>query len=217
MVAERSFADGVTGVVLCGGQSARMGFDKAAARVLGISLLEAAAAALLPLARETLLACGPSERYRDLGLPLVVDRVPAGGPLAGLEAGLARARTEWIAALACDMPRANARVFEALLARAVERDLDACLLETEGGVEPLFAIYRKSCLAPMRAALAAGERKVTSFEGFATADGRRVRIAVLPERDLPGDLATRGVARNLNTPEDLALEAPLGRASRSAP
>src|SRR5262249_41439951 len=104
----------------------------------------------------------------------------------------------------CDMPHADGRVLLLLLERAIERDLDACLLETEGGVEPLCAVYRRTCLEPIRAALDEGERKVTRFEGHARADGRPPRVGVLAERELPGDLRTARVALNLTTPEDVA-------------
>jgi len=190
-----------------------MGRDKAALRVAGATLLESAAAAFTGLAGETLLACGPTERYRDLGFPLVLDAFPDAGPLAGLEAGLARARTEWLAALACDMPRATPEVVRQLLERAQERDLDVCFLRTEKGIEPLFAVYRRTCLEPVRAALQAGERKLVSFLRFKTSDGRRPRSGNLLEADLPGGLAAAGVAHNLNTPEDLRAEiGPGGRA-----
>ena len=140
----------------------------------------------------------------------VLDAFPDGGPLAGLEAGLARARTEWLAALACDMPRATPEVVRQLLERARERDLDVCFLQTEKGIEPLFAVYRRTCLASIRAALQAGERKVVSFLRFPMSDGRLPRSGSLLETDLGGGLAEAGVAHNLNTPEDLRLEIAAG-------
>ena len=118
-----------------------MGSDKASLRLAGATLLERAAAELDSIASPTLLACGTSPRYAELGRPLVLDAYPDGGPLAGLEAALARSRTEWLAAIACDMPRAEGRVLLALLARAEERGLDVCLLETEKGVEPHCAAH----------------------------------------------------------------------------
>jgi molybdopterin-guanine dinucleotide biosynthesis protein A len=175
------------------------------------------------------LACGPESRYGHLGLPLALDARPGGGPLAGLEAGLACARSEWVAALACDMPRADPRVFLALLDHAEEGHLDACLLETRTGVEPLCAVYHRSCLAPIRAALAAGERKLTAFHRFAkspASSGELLSVGTLAESALPGELAALGVAVNLNTPEDLRAETgapvvvePLAveRVGRSAP
>jgi len=202
----------LTGLVLCGGSSLRMGSDKAALPLAGRTLLERAAATFEGIAVETLLACGASPRYGELGLPLVLDRFPGAGPLSGLEAGLARARTDWVAALACDMPRAAPEAFLALEDRAIEGDFDLCLLVTDKGVEPLFAVYRRTCLEPVRAALAAGERRIIAFHPFPTAAGRPLRIGTLDERELPGGLVARGVARNVNTPAELSAEL----ASRSA-
>ena len=173
---------------------------KARLRVGARTLLEAAVDTLRRLTPDVVLACGVEDRYGELGLERVRDRVADGGPLAGLEAALERA-DGWVLALACDMPRADVRVFEALLERARERGLDACLLETEGGLEPLFAVYRRACLAAVRRAIDAGERKMTSFHG-----ARGLRIGALAVRELPPDLTHGDHARNLNTPEELSAE-----------
>lgn len=183
-----------------------MGSDKAALSLQGRTLLERATATFEGIAVETLLACGSSARYGELGLPLVLDGMGGAGPLAGLEAGLARARTEWVAALACDMPRAAPEAFLALHDHAIATGSDLCLLATEKGVEPLFAVYRQTCLDPVRAALAAGERRIVAFHTFRTALKRPLRIGTLHERDLPRALVDRGVARNVNTPADLSAE-----------
>jgi molybdenum cofactor guanylyltransferase len=206
---ERARTD-LTGVVLCGGKSRRMGRDKAGLNVGGRTLLERAVRLLDSISSRTLLACGPDARYAELGLPLALDVRPDGGPLAGLEAALAACETEYLAALACDMPRAEGRVFLRLHDRAVERNLDACLLETANGEEPLFAIYRRSCLDPIRAALESGERKVTSFLRFPKSDGTLPRFGSLREDELPSELAGVDLARNLNTPEELLLEIDAG-------
>lgn len=167
-----------------------MGRDKSLLEVRGETLLAHAIGTLEPVASEVLLACGPSERYAEYGRRLVLDRFEDGGPLAGLEAALSASRTEWIVALACDMPRADASTLGRLLER---EDLDVCFLRTERGVEPLCAVYRRTCLAPMRAALEAGERKVVSFLRFG-----RLQAG---DRELDG-----GVAVNLNTPEEFHAE-----------
>ena len=183
-----------TGVVLCGGRSVRMGRDKSLLEIGGRTLLERAIAVFDGIADEVLLACGPAGRYADLGRPLVLDAFPDGGPLAGLEAGLRRAKTEWIAALACDMPRVEPSIFGELLERAERDGLDVCFLRTDRGVEPLCAVYRKTCLAPMRAALEAGERKVVSFLRF-DPQPRAGEIALEPS-----------LAVNLNTPAEFQAE-----------
>jgi molybdopterin-guanine dinucleotide biosynthesis protein A len=208
--------DSLTGVVLCGGASRRMAGagDKALLRVGERTLLEDAAAVLGGVSARVLLACGAERRYAELGLELVLDapwpdagdeegaregddRGP--GPLAGLLAALEAAGTEWLAVLACDMPRAQPGILRRLHDRAVERDLDACLFETEAGVEPLFAVYRRSCSEPIRRALAAGRRRLVAFHD-------EISVATLREAELEPALRARDCARNLNTPADLARE-----------
>ncbi len=195
----------VTGVVLCGGESLRMGRDKALLEVDGQSLLARALAVLEPLAGESLLACGERPRYRELGRRLVLDSLPrvrgrGAGPLAGLAAGLAAAEGEWVLALACDLARVDSATLATLLRATAAADADVGLFEGERGVEPLCGVYRASCREPVRAALARGERKMTSFwEGDA-----RLRVVRLPARDPGGGRDERRFV-NLNTPRDLAI------------
>ena len=187
-----------TGVVFCGGRSRRMGVDKALlVDDAGRSLLQRACATLAPLADELMLACGPSPRYGELGLTLVLDRRQDGGPLAGLEAALECARTHWLAVLACDMPRASTATLAALLLEAERADLDACWLATPAGVEPLCAVYSRACLEPVRAALEAGERRMIAFHEYPVS-GRALRLAGM-------DLRGVDLASNLNTPADWDL------------
>lgn len=206
-------ASAVVGVVFCGGESSRMGRDKARLELGGRSLLARAADLLRQLTPTVLLSSGPAPRYAELGLAEVQDERPGGGPLAGLAAALERAAESgadtWLLVLACDMPQAEAAVFRHLLATAEARGWDGCMLETGAGVEPLFAVYRARCLHAVRRALAAGERKMTSFhrapgaEAFAAHDPRwRPAVGRLPEAELPAQLARCEPARNVNTPED---------------
>ena len=188
--------------VLCGGSSRRMGADKAELVLRGASLLERAVAVLGDVAPRVVLACGSTRRYADLGRDLVLDARPDGGPLAGLEAALddlERAGGGWLAVLACDMPRAEPELLLRLRARAEERGLDLCTLETDAGLEPLCGVYHVRCLAAVRGALEAGERRMSSFHSG-------VKAGTLHERELSAALRAREPARNLNTPAELDEE-----------
>lgn len=187
----------MSGLVLCGGASSRMGRDKARVELDGRPLLAHALAVFDELGVSARLACGSAPRYADFRRELVLDDVPAAGPLAGLAAGLesaARAGETWVAVLACDMPRARAQVLTRLLAEARERDLDACLAGLERGSQPAYAVYHTRCAVPARAALEAGERRLVSFHG-----ALRVGVLALAD-DAPS-------ACNVNTPEELARAA----------
>ncbi len=201
-MAAAGLAAPASGLVLCGGASRRMGADKALLALGEHTLLERAIACLAPHAAPVRLACGERERYREFGLALVCDRIAGAGPLAGLEAGLAAASESgpggYVCVLAVDMPRADAELVARLLARARADDLDACLLASAGGPEPLCAVYHTRLLPRVRAALDAGERKVTSFLApeFGAHPARVAHVAA-PASD---------AAVNLNTPADLARE-----------
>lgn len=183
----------VTGLVLCGGASRRMGSDKALLSFAGGRVIDGPLRALGELAPRVLLATGAEPRYTDLGLECVLDAVADAGPLAGLCAGLEASRTEWLAVLSCDLPLARADVLGALLERARTARWDAALLELPRGTQPLYAVYRISCLGPVRAALRRGERRMVAFHGEIVVGS--VAAAVL------GPQAERS-ALNLNTPED---------------
>ncbi len=179
----------VTGVVLCGGRSRRMGTDKAVLEVGGRRMIDAVLDALQPLAGRVVLACGSAPRYGELGLTVALDGIADGGPLVGLLAGLEAADTEWCVVLASDMPRASSGIMEALIERAARDELDVCLLESESGIEPLFGVYRRSCIPAIRAALDAGERRMIAFhDGLSVGTLRRTGL---------------GSTLNVNTPAEL--------------
>jgi molybdopterin-guanine dinucleotide biosynthesis protein A len=183
-----------------------MGSDKALVSLGDRTLLERAIATLASVTEHVVLATGATPRYAELGLPIALDRWADAGPLAGLEAALARAPEGFVVVCACDMPRVDAQLLEALVARATESDADVCLLRTEGGVEPLCGVYHTRVLVAIRAALDAGERKVLSFLRFTLSDGRAPRAIDASERELVGETRERSAGINLNTPEDLAAE-----------
>ncbi len=192
----------ILGVVFCGGESKRMGFDKATAPLGPGTLIERSVAGLADVVPEVVLASGEFERYPELGLECVLDRDGGSGPLAALEAGLRHARLQhgegWVCVLPCDSPRADGRVFAHLLARAQRVGAQACLLETEQGPQPLYAVYSTDCLEPVAAALDAGERRMIAWhEGYGAVEVTGVRLS-----DLPAEIA-RSCADNVNTPEEL--------------
>jgi molybdopterin-guanine dinucleotide biosynthesis protein A len=176
-----------------------MGEDKALVAIDGVTLLERTTRVFESITDDVRLACGPVPRYTELGLELVLDRAPDLGPLGGLEAALADGRAELVVATACDMPRLEAALFESLLAQARSERLDACIVRSARGNEPLCGVWRATMLAPIRAALARGERRVVAAFDEELAAGGRPRVGYLALADVEH-------VRNLNTPADLAAE-----------
>ena len=184
----------VVGFVVAGGESRRMGRDKALLPWGGTDLLDHALARLRAVTSDVRILCGSEMRYLDRGLPVEIDLARDAGPLAGILTGLTAASGRPGLFLAVDLPH----VPVALLARLVEQagGGDAVVPVSTRGPEPLCAVYGPGCLEPIRRRMAAGEFEMTAF-------WPDVRVLELGGAELaafgdPGDLF-----RNLNTPADL--------------
>lgn len=191
-------------VLLCGGQSRRMGEDKAGIELAGRTFLDRALEALRALDAEIVLATGPQDRYGDTGLARVQDAPRTAGPAAGLLAAMESIPARRYVLVACDMPRLDPRVLDRLVQCAETGDLDACFFESESGREPLCAVYSGRILGLVRSAQARGKRRVTAFLDEPGAEN--LRVGTLGVDELDGELRGSDCARNVNTPEELRDE-----------
>ena len=185
----------VTGVVLAGGASRRMGRDKAFLDLGGRPLIAHVLERMGEVCAETLIVANDIPRYAGLGVRIVPDVFPGVGVLGGLHAGLAAARHDLILAVGCDMPFLNPALLRAFVAWAEGYDVVA--LRRGDQVETLHAAYRRTCLGPMEEVIRSGQQRIISF--FPQV---RVRY-VAPEDIFPLDPDLRSF-RNVNTPEEWA-------------
>lgn len=159
--------------VLCGGQSRRMGRDKAllSIRPGDPPLLALVIERARPLSDDVFLVGVSRPGYECFGLPLIEDEHPGVGPLGGIATALAHAAHPDCLVVACDMPFLNSRVLAYLagLPRAPYDVLvpvlpaDPAAQASHLVFQPLHAIYRRTCRAPIARRLATGEWRVTSF------------------------------------------------------
>jgi len=156
-----ALAAGVTGVILAGGQSSRMGSNKALLPYRGGRFIESIYRQLSGHFEELMLVTNTPEQYAFLGCRMARDLHPGMGALAGLHAGLYHSRTPHIFAVACDMPYLNDTLIRALLAR--RHQADVVIPESGDGLEPLHAVYGAGCLPAMEQALLDGRRRIVSF------------------------------------------------------
>jgi molybdopterin-guanine dinucleotide biosynthesis protein A len=142
------------GFVLVGGHSRRMGRDKGLLP-LGGNILVAHIAARVKEAAGSVHLVGAREMYENLGFPTLPDRYPGFGPTGGIVTALAApASSEWNLIVACDMPGISTDFLTALLAEAVDNGRDATVPVTpDGRRHPLCAVYRRSALFPLQAAV----------------------------------------------------------------
>ncbi|MBI3456282.1 MAG: molybdenum cofactor guanylyltransferase [Candidatus Rokubacteria bacterium] len=186
----------VSGVILAGGKSRRMGGSPKALVPFGerplIQHIVETLGAVLP---DCLLVTNSPELYAFLELPMVGDVFPEGGSLGGIYSGLAVVPGEAALCVACDMPFLSAGLIAYLAERA--READVVIPDVAGELQPLHAVYGKACLPPMERRLRAGQLKVIGFF-------EEVRVLRIPEETVARFEAPALAFMNLNTPDDLA-------------
>jgi molybdopterin-guanine dinucleotide biosynthesis protein A len=184
----------VGGFILAGGESSRMGRDKALLELEGVALI-VRTTKLVELAAERCAVVGDTVRLEGLELLVIEDDFPGAGPLGGIATALRASEAEWNLIVACDLPYLTREWLEFLIGRAVRSDADAVLPMNERGAEPLCAVYRKRADGAIRAALDRGVRKVT--DGLAD-----VRIEFIEPREWKGFDSDGLLFKNMNSPAD---------------
>jgi molybdopterin-guanine dinucleotide biosynthesis protein A len=152
----------ITGVILVGGQSRRMGVDKAFLEVEGVPLLGRVLEVFKEIFAVTILVGGSSDRLAGFGLPCHPDIYP-GSALGGLYTGLMAAETPFIFVAPCDLPFPSGDVIRHLV--SVRNGYDAVVPVGATGYEPLLAVYGKNCREPMRGLLEQGNCRIYDIYG----------------------------------------------------
>jgi molybdenum cofactor guanylyltransferase len=185
----------VTGFILAGGKSTRMGTDKAFIEFEGRSLLERA----LGLARSVtpdVRIVGAREKFAPFA-PVVEDIFRERGPLGGIHAALLGSQTELNFMLAVDMPFVSVTFLQYLIREArTAAEATVIVPRSDGRRQPLCAVYRRRFADAAEPALLAGRNRIDSL--FDTVETR-----VIGEEELDCAGFSSAIFRNLNTPEQL--------------
>jgi molybdopterin-guanine dinucleotide biosynthesis protein A len=188
----------LTVCIQAGGESSRMGEDKALKTFLGRPLIQRVVDRLSSIADEVIVTTNRPEDYAFLNLPLFPDLKPGRGALGGLYTAIASAKYPLVAVVACDMPFASANLLEAERSILIDEEVDVVIPKSEEGYEPLHAVYRReTCLPAIESAIEADQWKVIAWFP-------QVRVRVLTASEVRRyDLL--GLAFwNVNTPEEFA-------------
>jgi molybdopterin-guanine dinucleotide biosynthesis protein A len=162
----RAVIDSITGLILAGGQGARVGgADKGLLELHGLPLVEHALGRLAPQVSSVMISANRNlDRYRAL-VPRVLSDAPGGaelfrGPLAGIHVGLAHAPTAWVAVVPCDAPQLP-RTLVARLADAVNsRGALAACARAGGRLQSVFCLLHASLASALAAYIERGGRAV---------------------------------------------------------
>lgn len=154
----------LTIVIQAGGESRRMGEDKALRPFLGRPLIQRVIERVQPLADEVLITTNTPENYEFLKVPLIPDINPGRGALGGLYTAVQAARHDLVGIVACDMPFVNQNLLAAQTDRLEDAAIDAVIPRTENGTEPFHALYRRStCLPAIQTAINADKWRVDAW------------------------------------------------------
>ncbi len=185
-------------VIQAGGQSSRMGEDKALKLFLGRPLIQRVFDRLQPIADELIVTTNRPADYAFLGLPLFSDLKPGRGPLGGLFTALSSAKYPLVAVVACDMPFANAGLFKTAADILVDEEADVVIAETSEGFEPLHAVYRReTCIPAISTSMDADQWRMISWFS-------KVKVRALLPDEIKRNDPTGLAFWNLNTPEEFA-------------
>jgi molybdopterin-guanine dinucleotide biosynthesis protein A len=183
----------ITGVILAGGKSSRMGQNKALMSLGGKRLVDRVVEVMRSVFDDLLMVTNTPGVYADLGLPMVRDVWPEKGSLGGVYSAIYHVATPYCLVVACDMPFLQTAVLRYLITQ--RNDYDVVVPDVLGELQTLHAIYSKACLQPIERRLEMHRLRIIGF--FPDVRVRTVTASELEPYD-PALLAFQ----NLNTPEE---------------
>jgi molybdenum cofactor guanylyltransferase len=186
----------VTGVLLAGGKSRRMGEDKRYLVVGKETLLERGLGVLRSVFQEVLVVIAQDSPPIGSDARVVRDLVPESGSLGGLYTGLMQAATPWIFVVACDMPFLDQAVIAQFTSRKATADIVIANLAAR--LHPMHALYGKRCLPVLEQMIRARQLKIQELVSHAS-----LRVQYVTEIDLLTIDPSGRSFLNVNTPADL--------------
>lgn len=186
----------VTGLILAGGKSRRLGQDKRFLELGGRTCLQRVLDVFSEIFTDVLVVADAAEPFKEMGVKVVVDLIPGRATLGGLYTGLHYAADRVFAA-ACDMPGLSPSAIRVVLAHAGDGDI--VVPDLEGRLQPMHAVYSKACLPVIKSLVEAQSLKIQDL--FARQELRVYRIPKEAFQAVDPDLRS---FFNINTPDDLA-------------
>jgi molybdopterin-guanine dinucleotide biosynthesis protein A len=191
----------VSAFVLAGGQSTRMGTDKALIELEGRPLLVRALAAARTVTHDVRIL-GSRQKFANYG-QVVEDEFPNHGPLGGIHAALRASSADLNLIVAVDMPFVEERFLQFLIEESRRTSAVVTVPRAAGNWQPLCAVYRKRFADVAEQALRQGKNKIDPLFSL-------VELCIVNQAELEKQGFVPGMFRNLNTPEELrhAVEDP---------
>lgn len=148
----------MTGIILAGGKNTRIGTNKAFIKINKKTIIEIILAVFYDLFKEVIIVTNCFKEYQHLGVKLVKDIIPDKNSLGGLYSGLLHAAGDYSFVAACDMPFIKRSLISYMM--QARYGYDAIIPEYNGTLQPLCAVYSKTCINPIKEALSQNNLKI---------------------------------------------------------
>lgn len=183
----------VTGIILAGGKSSRMGRNKALLDFGGRRIIEHTVDLFKSIFPEVIIVTNSPEEYANLGIKTVTDIFPGKGSLGGIYTGLIHSSHDYSFIASCDMPFLRRELIEFLV--GLKEGHDVVVPRLKDGYEPLHAVYSKNCINQIEKMIDKGDLRIIGF--YPEAEVRDVS-----EEELAPYLSVPSPFVNINTPEE---------------
>lgn len=148
-----------SGVILAGGKSSRMKFNKAFAEINGRKVIDIIINKFTSFFEETIIISNEPELFQDLGVKVYTDIYPRLGPISGIHSGLVNAHNEVIFLSGCDMPFIRMELINYMLKKLGEHDTVVPVID--GYLQPTSAVYSSKCIPLLTDCLENDKLKLT--------------------------------------------------------
>jgi len=154
----------ITGVILAGGKSSRMGVNKSFLKLGNQTIIERIVDLMKSIFNEVIIVTNTPDEYKFLNLPLYEDIYKWKGPLAGIHSALIHSQTEKIFVLSCDVPLMSKEMIEYIIEYKTDKSIVFC--EAAGYHQPLVGVYSKKILSEIEKFISNNEMSDKSFHQF---------------------------------------------------
>jgi molybdopterin-guanine dinucleotide biosynthesis protein A len=186
----------ISGVILSGGKSIRMGKNKAFIQVEGVPIIDRIHDLFRELFQEVIIVTNEKDLFSNFDSNIYSDLIPDKGALGGLYTGIVFSSFYYSFCVACDMPFIKKSLVQYLIQNVANEDV--IVPRTKDGLQPLHAIYSKNCVDPIRRSIEQGKSKIIDIYD-------QVNVKIVDEKDFLCFDPGRESFINVNTPEELVL------------
>jgi molybdopterin-guanine dinucleotide biosynthesis protein A len=137
-------------LILAGGQSSRMGENKAFMEFRGKSFVKNIIDAVLPISNKIWIS-GNHDNLDSFGFPVIRDEIPGKGPVSALSSSFKKINSNEILVLSCDIPQIKTEDISFLLDQIGDEDLT--MYTYMNRKMPLVGVYQKTSFSPVYNAL----------------------------------------------------------------